>query len=68
MYKDASGVFVVDSADAARIAAMVDVKNWGARMQYYARLKRTGVLRALEDAGILPGDTVRIGEWEWEWE
>jgi GTP-binding protein len=68
VYKDASGVFVVDSADAARIAAMVDVKNWGARMQYYARLKRTGVLRALEDAGIMPGDMVRIGEWEWEWE
>ena len=66
--KDGSGVFVVDSADAARVGAMVDVKNWGARMQYYARLRRTGVVKALEDAGIMPGDTVRIGELEWEWE
>ena len=66
--KDASGVFVVDSADAARVGAMVDVGNWGARMQYYARLRRTGVVKALEDAGIMPGDTVRIGELEWEWE
>jgi GTP-binding protein len=66
--KDASGVFVVDSADAARVGAMVDAGNWGARMQYYARLRRTGVVKALEDAGIMPGDTVRIGELEWEWE
>ena len=68
VHRDPRGVFVVDSADAARIAAMVDVDNWGARMQYYARLRRTGVVKALEDAGIMPGDTVRIGEMEWEWE
>ena len=66
--KDASGVFVVDSADAARVGAMVDAGNWSARMQYYARLRRTGVVKALEDAGVMPGDTVRIGELEWEWE
>jgi Obg family GTPase CgtA-like protein len=34
----------------------------------YARLRRTGVVKALEDAGIMPGDTVRIGEIEMEWE
>jgi GTP-binding protein len=66
--KDSRGVYVVDSPDAARIAAMVDVGNWGAKMQYYARLRRTGVVKALEDAGIMPGDTVRIGDVEMEWE
>ena len=68
VHKDAGGVFVVDSVDAARVGAMVDVANWDARMQYYARLRRTGVVKALEDAGIMPGDTVRIGELEFEWE
>ena len=31
-------------------------------------LKRLGVVRALERAGIGSGTTVRIGTWEMDWE
>ena len=37
-------------------------------MQFYKHLKTTGVVKALEDAGIKSGDTVRIGEVEWDWD
>jgi GTP-binding protein len=66
--KDADGVFIVESADAIRIAAMVDVRKWEARIQFYRRLQHTGIDQALIDAGIMPGDSVRIGALEWEWE
>ncbi len=66
--KDADGVYVVESADAIRVAAMVDVRKWEARIQFYRRLQHTGIDQALIDAGIMPGDSVRIGELEWEWE
>ena len=63
-----NGRYKVSSDSAARIAAMVDLGDWSARLQFYAQLKRMGVVRALEEAGIAPGDTVRIGKVEWEWE
>ena len=60
--------FVVDMPSAARMAAMIDQNSWPAMTQFYGHLERLGVIRALERAGIAPGDTVRIGEMEWEWE
>ena len=62
------GCLVVESAPAARVAAMVDRRNWNAMVQFRRYLKRVGVLKALEDAGVGPGDPVRIGKLEWEWE
>ena len=62
------GEYVVRSADAIRIAGMVDLDRWEARMQFYRRLQHTGVVKALEDAGVQPGDTVHIGELEFLWE
>ena len=59
---------VVESAPAARVAAMVDRRNWTAMIQLRRYLKRVGVVKALEDAGVGPGDPVRIGKLEWEWE
>ena len=59
---------VVESAPAARVAAMVDRRNWNAMVQLRRYLKRVGVVKALEDAGVGPGDPVRIGKLEWEWE
>ncbi len=60
--------FIVDAPAAARIAEMIDETSWPARMQFYRHLKKLGVVRALEEAGIAPGDTVRIGKVEWQWE
>jgi Obg family GTPase CgtA-like protein len=31
-------------------------------------MQKTGIVKALEDAGITEGDTVRIGDVEWEWD
>ena len=63
-----NGTYVVDMRAATRISSMIDENDWNASMQFYRHLKRIGVVRALEDAGIAPGDTVRIGKVEWEWE
>ena len=60
--------FVVEAPRVARIAAMLDEQDWNARIQFLGHLQRTGVVKALEDAGIMPGDTVRFGSVEWEWE
>ena len=61
-------VYVVDSPGVERIATRIDYEDWMARMQFYKHLKTTGVVKALEDAGITSGDTVRIGEVEWDWD
>ena len=63
-----NGTYIVASPRAIRIAAMVDSSDWNARTQFYRYLVRTGVVKALEQAGVNPGDTVRIGGVEWEWE
>jgi Obg family GTPase CgtA-like protein len=44
------------------------VQDWNARMQFMGHLQRTGVIKALDEAGLMPGDTVRFGEMEWVWE
>ena len=61
-------VFDVQARRAVRIAAMLNEDDWNARVQFLGYLQRAGVVRALEAAGVAPGDTVRFGEVEWEWE
>ena len=60
--------FVVLPGAATRFAGMVDEHSPMARAQLYIQLKRLGVIRALEKAGIGPGDVFRIGKLELEWE
>ncbi len=60
--------FVVHHRPAERIAAMVDMENWRARLQFHQWLNRAGVLRALDAQGVDSGDTVRIGGLELEWQ
>lgn len=50
-----------------RIVAMTDLENPEAVDRLQATLARLGVLDALEEAGVRPGDTVRIGKAELEW-
>ena len=61
-------VFDVQARRAVRIAALLNEDDWNARVQFLGYLQRAGVARALEEAGVGPGDTVRFGEVEWEWE
>ena len=60
--------FVVHHRPAERIAALVDMENWRARLQFHQWLNRAGVLRALDAQGVDSGDTVRIGGLELEWQ
>ena len=62
------GGFAVQCALAERMLDVVDLRNWRARLQFHGELNRLGVIAALERAGVGPGDTVRIGEFEMEWE
>ena len=60
--------FAVSCALAERMLDVVDLGNWRARLQFHRELNRLGVIEALERAGVAPGDTVRIGEFEMVWE
>ena len=63
-----AGEFAVRCAVAERMLEVVDLGNWRARLQFHRELGRLGVIEALEQAGVAPGDTVRIGAVELEWE
>jgi GTP-binding protein len=59
--------FVVAAPELERITAGTDLRDLEARRQLLGWLTRAGVRRALERAGVKPGDRVRLGELEWEW-
>ena len=61
-------VFVVLSPQAERLMRLPDLRRFQARLQLRRQLARMGVTRALEEAGVQPGDTVRIGPVEIRWE
>ena len=68
VYADDDGGFIVEWQPAERMASMVDPNDWSAKMQFYDRLRRAGIIEALENAGASSGDVVRIGGAEWRWE
>jgi GTP-binding protein len=59
--------FVVVAPELERIVARADVSNPEVRGQIRRQFNRLGVSRALEKAGVKPGDKVRCGDLEWEW-
>jgi GTP-binding protein len=58
---------VVVSPELERIIARVDMANPEVRWQVRGHMVRMGVSKALERAGVKPGDKVRCGSYEWEW-
>ena len=62
------GELVVTLSAATRLAGMTDPNNWEARLQLYDQLRRMGVIKALEEAGIEHGDVFKVGKLDWEWE
>ncbi len=62
------GELVVTLSAATRLAGMTDPNNWEARLQLYDQLRRMGVIKALEEAGIESGDVFKVGKLDWEWE
>ena len=66
VYKE-ENTFVVVAPGLERIVAGVDVASPGVRWQLKRHLTRLGVSKALERAGVKPGDRVRCGKLEWDW-
>lgn len=66
VYKE-EDTFVVVAPALERIVARVDMSSAQVRGQLDRQLTRLGVRRALDKAGVKPGDRVRCGDLEWEW-
>ena len=61
------GVYYVSGAQIERAAAMTYWDYEEAVLRFQKTLAALGVAKALEEAGIQPGDTVFIGDYELEW-
>lgn len=66
VHKDGD-TFVVIAPELERIVARTDVSRPEVRWQIRRQFTRLGVSKALEKAGVKPGDKVRCGNLEWEW-
>ena len=66
VYKEGD-TFVLVAPEIERIMTGGGVPSPGLHWQLKRQLNRLGVSKALEKAGIKPGDTVRCGDLEWEW-
>ncbi len=59
--------FVLSAPTVERIVAGAGVSPSELRWQLNSQLIRLGVNKALEKAGVKPGDKIRCGELTWEW-
>ena len=59
--------FVVLEPELERIIAGTDPGELAVLGQLKRQLTRLGVSKALERAGVKPGDRIRCGDFEWEW-
>ncbi len=66
VYKEGN-TFVVVAPELERIVARTDVTSPGVHRQLKRQLVKLGVSKALERAGVKPGDRVRCGNLEWDW-
>ncbi len=60
--------FEVGGAGVERLVARTDFNSEEGLQRFQARLRRLGVDHALQEAGVEPGDTVRIGDLEFEYQ
>ncbi len=61
-------VFVVHGEPVERLLERLDLETEGGLARFQSELDRLGVNRALESAGVKPGDTVRIAAAEFEYQ
>jgi GTP-binding protein len=61
------GAFVVHGEPVERLLERLDLETEGGLARFQSELDRLGVNRALESAGVKPGDTVRIAAAEFEY-
>jgi GTP-binding protein len=61
------GIFVVSGKRVERFVVMTDQESSEGMARLENTLQRLGVTKALEEAGVQPGDTVRFGKTELIW-
>jgi len=66
VYKEGE-IFVVVAPELERMVAGRDLNSAGLYRQLKRQLTRMGIGKALEKAGVKPGDRVRCGNLEWDW-
>ena len=59
--------YVLSLPELERIVPGAGVSPSELRWQLHNQLVRLGAMKALEKAGVKPGDRIRCGELEWEW-
>jgi len=60
-------VYVVESERLESLTGRADMRDYRVMLQLWREMTRLGIARQLEEAGIEPGDTIRIGNAELEW-
>lgn len=65
--RDEDGAFHVTGRRIERAAAMTYWDHEEAVLRFQEILEALGISKALEEAGVQPGDTVYIGDYELEW-
>ncbi len=60
-------VYVIESERLERLTGRADMRDYRVMLQLWREMTRLGIARQLEEAGIEPGDTIRIGNAELEW-
>ena len=59
--------FVIRAAAVERMVPSANLRDWRVMIQIWKELDRAGVVKALEEMGVKPGDTVRLGGVDLEW-
>src|SRR5690606_5314141 len=67
-YLDEEGVPVIDGPTPNWLALTLDLHDREPREEFFGRLKRMGVHRAMRRLGVSEGDRVRVGEVEVRWQ
>ena len=65
--RDPDGTWAVQGRRVERLVAQTDFENDESASRFQRELARMGVVESLREAGVEPGDMVRIGQTELEW-
>ena len=66
-FRKENGVYIIHSEQLERLSALADTRDYRVLLQLWREMTRLGIALRLEEAGIEPGDTIRIGRAEMEW-
>ena len=61
------GIYIVDGPSVQRLMGRVNLEDNESMYYFQKCLEELGVNKALREAGVMEGDTVRVVDWELEW-